>query len=96
MYTASVQALQVFWRVCKPRGRRGPFRPHVINAAATAKFIPKLQKYLKQQPGGDALAEKVAGWGAYQDGSGRTCYVHPDNTRKAYRTKKEVFEALTA
>ena len=62
----------------------------------TKKHIPKLQKFLKEHPdGGDAMAKKVAGWGAYVNGHRQTCYVDLV-ANKSYRTRPEVVAALKA
>ena len=77
------------------RGAWGKYGNWPIDAAATAKFIPKLQKYLKEMKGGDAMAKKVAGWGAYVNKHGGTCYVDPD-LRKMYTTRPQIVRALKA
>ncbi len=93
-YRAKRRLLQSNPRAKGPRGEYGNYADK-IDAAATAKFIPKLQKYLMQQPGGRALANKVAGWGAYQDGGGTTCYVDLV-ANNCYRSKPKVEAALAA
>ena len=79
---------------------RGPIRNWPIDAGATKEFIPKLQKYLKEHPdGGDAMAKKVEGWGAFKNGHRGTCYVDPDANNgegACYRTKPEIVRALKA
>ena len=70
-----------------------------IDEGLTDEYIPKLQAHLKTLPGGDALADKVKGWGVFKDGSRNTCYVDPDANNgkgKCYRGTPKVVAALTA
>jgi len=50
-------------------------------------------------PGGDALAQKVAGWGVFKNSAGVLCFVdpHTDNGKgNCYRGKPAAVKALTA
>ena len=74
---------------------RGAYRKWPIDKGVTDEYIPKLQAYLKTLPGGDAMAKKVEGWGAFSDASRRKCYVDRD-ARKCYRSMSKVADALKA
>lgn len=81
-----------------PRGPQGNYKEK-IDAGVTKEYIPKLQAHLKTLPGGDAMAKKVEGWGAFKNGHRGICYVDPDAKNgegKCYRTKPKVVAALTA
>ena len=68
-------------------------------SVATAKYIKELQAHLKTLPGGDALAQKVAGWGVFKNSAGVLCFVdpHTDNGKgNCYRGKPAAVKALTA
>ena len=81
------------------RGEYGNYAAK-ISPDATAKYLPKLQRHLKEL-GGDALADKVKDWGVFKDEKvaqgqrPRTNYVDLV-ANKCYRSKPEVVRALTA
>ena len=67
-----------------------------IDEGVTAVAIPKLQAHLKTLPGGDAMAKKVEGWGAFRKGGRYDTYYVDRDARKCYRTKPEIVRALKA
>ena len=75
---------------------RGAYRKWPIDEGVTAVAIPKLQAHLKTLPGGDAMAKKVEGWGAFRKGGRYDTYYVDRDARKCYRTKPEIVRALKA